>query len=77
MKNILIFLLFPFIISCASSQNIKTDIDMVPACAKAGPAGAKELRQICDEQKCKALTDFFNRHAKVCDILESRRKYKK
>ena len=73
-SKFLILALLPFLSACASCPPQESNIDLVPPCAKVGPAGAKELRQICDEEKCKALTDFFNRHAKVCDILEARRK---
>lgn len=76
MKYLFVIIVSFFLISCASCPEPETTCDLVPTCAKVGPEGAKELRQVCNEQKCKALTDFFNRHAKVCDILESRRNIK-
>lgn len=68
-----IFLSLLFLSACSSNPKVELMTDMVPECAKVGIEGAKELRAICTEEKCKALTDFFNRHAKVCDILKNRR----
>lgn len=69
-----LFIMLLFLSGCASTKINSCPTNTCPPCAIAGPKVAKELAKVCDEKTCPNTIDWINRHAKVCDILNSRNK---